>query len=131
MTKPLTETRKADRAEMARQLEALILDKGATCEVRPSIWGPRATTVAIETAHRLALSVDFDGDSSQPDTHVLSWHFKHGGAVKLQAGFAPSVNPFHFRKATDIAHGFDELLSIISQRLDSVNSGAAFQLGST
>ena len=129
MTKPLTETRKADRAEMVRQLEALVLGKGASCEVEPepAMWGPRSVMANIEAPRGLALSVDFNGDSSQPDTHVLSWHVKHGHATKLQASFAPSVNPFHFRKATDIAHGFDELLSTISQRLDSVNSGAAFQ----
>lgn len=131
MTKPLTETRKADRAEMVRRLEALVLSKGATCEVEPppSIWGPRAVMVAIEAARGLALSVDFNGDSSQPDTHVLSWHVKLGCNTKLQAGFAPSVNSCHFRKATDIANGFDELLTIIGARLDSVNSGAAFQPG--
>lgn len=125
----LTETRKADRTEMVQQLKALVLDKGSACEVEPppSIWGPRAVMLNIETAQGLALSVDFNGDSTQPDIHVLSWHVKHGQDIKLQPNFAPSVNSHHFRKATDIAYGFDELLTIIGQRLDSVNSGEAFQ----
>ena len=123
-----TETRKNDRAEMVRQLVELVQSKDVECEVEsPSIWGPRAAQVKIKAPRGLLLSVDFDGDSNQPDTHVLSWHIKHGGTARLQTTFAPSVNTCHFRKATDIAHGFDELLPIIARRLDSAISGEAFQ----
>lgn len=124
----LTETRKADRAEMARQLVALVQSKGVPCVLEdPSIWGPRAIMVTIEAPRGLRLSVDFDGGSTQPDTYVLSWHMKHGSTAKLRGNFAPSVNTYHFRKATDIAHGFDNLLEIIAQRLDATLDGSAFQ----
>ena len=123
-----TETRKSDRAEMVRQLVELVQSKDVECKVEsPSIWGPRAVQVEIKAPRGLRLSVDFDGDSNQPDIHVLSWHFKHGGTAKLQTTFAPSVNTCHFRKATDIAYGFDALLNIIALRLDSAISGEAFQ----
>ena len=122
-----TVTRKKDRAEMAHLLTELVVQKGATCATEPNLGGSRGFTVKIKAARGLSVSVDFYGDSGQPNAYVLSWYIGVGHTAKLQADFAPSVNSHHFRKATDIAYGFEELLTTIAYRLDSANSGEAFQ----
>lgn len=121
-----TEKRKADRVAMAKILEAIIVASGAShtrddnCECYP-----HATRLHITANKGLKLTVDLDGKSCEPDVHVLSWHGLEDG--KLNGHTFGSVNTCHWCKATDVAYGFDALCEILTSRLDSVQSGEAFQ----
>lgn len=124
---PLTERRKADREEMAKRLIPIIVATGATVERDddPPL-SPRAIWLKIKAARGLCLTIDLDGNSPQPGTHVLSWHGVDDGQ-KLSPGFAPSVNSCHWHKATDIAEGFEELCNVVRRRLEAAADGSAFQ----
>lgn len=130
MAKQLTERRAADRAEMSEKIRALAIECGAEAETvdRPH-WdmSPREIVVRIKAARGLCLNVDFDGDSPQPDTHVLSWHMATGSTAKLYPHAFQSVNSVHFHKATDIAEGFDQLVSVLRRRLTAAAKGSLFQ----
>lgn len=120
-----SERRAKDRAMMAERLAAAVQAAGYSADV--AAMGPREIWVSIETPEGLRLTVDFDGASLQPDVHVLSWNSRTDATFKLAPGFAPSVNPYHWHKATDICEGFDDLLATVARRLRSVADGSAFQ----
>jgi hypothetical protein len=123
-TKQLSERRAADRAEMARLTQTLITDLGATFERTSE---SRAISLYVRAARGLCVRVKFDGDSSQPDTHVLSWHMDVDSTSELSnATFGGNVNPHHRQKATYIAQGFDELCKRLTSGLELAKSGAAF-----
>lgn len=122
----LTERRAKDRAIMAERVLQTAATFGFTATLEPI--GAREIWIKITTRNGLSLTVDFDGGSVQPDTHVLSWH----GVIspyKISPSFAPSVNTCHWHKATDICEGFDTLLSTLNKRFAAIVSGAAFQEG--
>ena len=123
----LTERKKADRANMIRQVASLAIEYGAKSEVEmePTFLGKRASIVRIFAAQGVELSIDFDGESSQPNTFVLSWVIR--GDSKFSRNFAPSANTTYFHKSTDVCEGFDCLLSILAVRLTAVRDGWAFQ----
>lgn len=124
--KPLTEKRAADRKIMMSRVTAL-LDE-LKIEYKPGKYpGPREVKIDITGPRGLCLSVDFDGDSWQPDVHVLSWHMSLGSDAQLSdARFGGSVNPHHKHKATYIASGIDDLLSKLRFGLELAISGEAF-----
>lgn len=131
-TKQLSERRATDRAEMARRVATLVTTCGATFERTAGksgshFPGPRAVHVYVRAARGLCVRVKFDGDSSQPDTHVLSWHVDLESDARLSnARFGGNVNPHHMQKATYIAQGFDELCERLRFGLNLAKSGAAF-----
>lgn len=122
----LTERRAADRAKMAEQVIALVRRHGFAAYVDEEMTLDRELWVRIKTARGLSLTLDFDGASTQPDTYVLSWHGVED-PHKLSSGFAPSVNQYHWHKATDICEGFESLMDTLDRRLTSIASGEAFQ----
>ena len=125
----LTEKRKSDRAEMARQLSALALsfDFGAVIYPEPTFLRDHRTTVALEFPRGLRLNVDFDGKSCQPDIFVLSWHMDFRFDTRLKLSFATSVNSYHHQKGTDIAEGFPQALELLRRRFEVIASGEAFE----
>lgn len=129
-----TETRKADRMTMLDVVVALIVECGARVIEREGehagLPRKRRCLVTLEAENGLRLTVDFDGASSQPNIHVLSWYIATDhkwDAVKPAPGFAPSVNPCHWHKATDICEGFESLCATLRKRLASARDGTAFQ----
>lgn len=129
-----SETRRVDRMVMLNIVAALVVECGARVierEDEPGCFlGTRACLVTLETENGLRLTVDFDGASTQPNIHVLSWYIATDhkwDAVKLAPGFAPSVNPYHWHKATDICEGFESLCATLRKRLASARDGTAFQ----
>jgi hypothetical protein len=124
--KPLTEKRAADRKVMAARVEALL--KELNVEWEPGEFpGPREIKIDIKGPRGLCLSVDFDGDSWQPDVHVLSWHMSLDSDAQLSdARFGGNVNPYHKHKATYIAHGIDDLIAKLRFGLELAISGDAF-----
>jgi hypothetical protein len=129
-TRELTAARKADRAEMARQLADLAGEYGIAATVRPGYHGPRHTAVDLESPHGLGLTVNFDGNSPcGPDVFVLSWHLNFAAideGTRLHPGMFNGVNPYGGHKATDVAHGFDQLLRILRERFAVIRDGSAF-----
>jgi hypothetical protein len=124
----LTERRKADRAEMARQVAALAREYGLTVHrARPEQRGTRQVDVELSGPHGLAVTVRFRGSSPQrePDTYVLSWYGVEEG-TRLHPGMFGNVNPCYGHKATDVAHGFAQLLRILRERFAVIRDGSAF-----
>lgn len=132
----LTETRKADRAKMAKLLAARALAAGAVrAEIKPETGDRddhiyrRCTRVAIEAARGLQVGVSFDGDTpqSRPDTHVLSWHMSLDSDARLADVFGyGAVNPYHHCKATQVAYGFEALCETVCAILAKAADGSAF-----
>lgn len=119
----LSELRKADRAAMVAHVVRVVEECGATAIVEE--MRPRETWINIAAARGLRLTLDFDGESWQPNVHVLSWHFSTDCDTCFADAFG-SLNRHHFRKATDTAEGMDELLSILRKRLEQAADGSAF-----
>ena len=82
--------------------------------------------VYIDGPRGLRVSIDFDGRSPQPDVYVISWNISTDSDAKFANGFAESINPHHWSKATDLAYGFDQLSYIVRNRLRQAENGCAF-----
>lgn len=130
----LTERKKADRSamlaaviEIAEEQGARILDQWEEGER----LGPRERGVYIRGERGLAVTIDFDGQSCQPDIHVLGWHFARDADpdVKLKKGIflGSEVNPFHQRKCTTVCEGFDSLTAMLTAGLTAARDGWAFE----
>lgn len=127
----LSERRKADRMMMAEGVRALAERYGLEAVVKDKPYGdtmyPQRIDCRLRHARGLCLTVDFDGKSCQPDVHVLSWHMNSdAGAVWLNPSMWGSINLFHFHKATDIAHGYEDLLAVLELRFGRLKSGDAY-----
>jgi len=127
----LTERKKADRAQMATAVAMLAASLGANVEIEPegsNSIAPRRVVVRMRAARGLCLTVDFDGDSTQPDTHILSWHMATDVDTCLASAFCRvgDVSAYHFRKATSVAEGFDDLCDVLRRGLEIAASGEAF-----
>ncbi len=123
-----TERKKADREKMAAIVEAIAATHGATTERPdwfPEIY-PRGVMVSITTPGGLNVSVDFSGESTQPDVFVLSWHMATDSSLLISGRFSYHVNEYHRGKATDICEGFDALTETLSTRLACIASGEAY-----
>lgn len=125
----LTMTRKADRAKMAVIIADLARSLGAEAVIHPDdpngLYDGRLTRVAVTAARGLKVSVDFNGKSWQPDIYVLSWHMDLDTDACLDDSFG-NINPFHFRKATYTADGFEHLKEQLSRGLRKAADGSAF-----
>jgi hypothetical protein len=123
----LTERRKDDRALMAGHVAELARQYGLCAVVTGEQHGSRETSVDLTFPHGLKLTVKFRGRShgAGPDTYVLSWHGVEDG-WRLVPGAFGAVNTFHGHKATDVAHGFDSLLSLLERRFARITDGSAF-----
>lgn len=127
MTDKLNVSRAADREQMAMAiLELMKLETGWTAAVE--LMGNREVWVSLKGPRGLSLTIDLDGDSRQQrqGTFVLSWHGVRK-PHKLARSFAPSVNEYHWHKATDICEGFDDVLATLQTRMASAVDGSAFQ----
>lgn len=130
MSKPLSEKRAADRAKMAKAVEALALELGCKVERREGreVLAPRGVRLNITAPGGLCVGVEFDGDSPQPDVHVLSWHMELHSEAKLEPStFGGDVNRHHFQKATYVARGFDDLMFKLDVGLSMCKDGTAYQ----
>lgn len=140
----LSERRKADRTKMMAQVIALGRQYDATIETHPEgdcFLGPRATLTRFVFSGGLAVSVGFDGQSCQPDVHVLSWHMDYrtdtehteyhsSKNAKISAAFAllcDSVNLYHRQKATRVCYGFDEVLRHLTATFMCIQCGIAYK----
>lgn len=129
MTNELTSKRKADRAKMAAELEAIIKALGASVEVTPEgesrVW-PQAWILNVAESHGLGVNIKIDGETTAPDIHVLGWHMHGNALLKLNQHFPGSVNPFHHRKCTTVCYGYDALRSHVVAVLSMAQDGTIF-----
>lgn len=130
MTNPaLSERRAGDRNKMAAAIEQLVVECGAsfiraTGEDDP---GPNEININVTAPGGLRLLVDFDGKSAQPDVHVLSWNMSFDSTKRLNnATFGGDVNSIHFRKATYVARGFEDLCTQLRAGLLMAKDGSAY-----
>lgn len=126
---PRSARRKADRAAMALQVAALGAEHELAVSYIPEVKGTRRAYAELAGPHGLRLSVKFDGGSQDPDTYVLSWYGVTTDVCLNPARFG-DVNSYHRQKATDVAHGFAELLSLLGQRFAAIADGSAFEVTS-
>jgi hypothetical protein len=121
----LTENKKVDRTKMAKDMEAIITVAGATFEREDgNSIEPQCIRLNVRAAHGLRVSVEFDGQSCQPNVYVLSWNISHTDA-RLSHAF-PNVNPVHYQKSTDVCYGFEHLCFVMKRRLEVAANGTAF-----
>jgi hypothetical protein len=124
----LTERRKADREQMAREVEALAALMGwqsSRCELRITVVGP----------HGLACSIEFERQPAVTDHYCMPWHFnltnaKEDGYKRLSKQFGrfqgSEVNSYHGRKCTAFAGGIDELLDKLLVAMEMANGTSAY-----
>ena len=125
--KQYSERRAADREKMAQIIEGIVQECGAI-SFREDAIGPHELWVKVEAARGLRVTVDFDGDSPQPDTYVLSWYMHYDSDARLNpSAFGGDVHKLHGHKATYVAHGFDDLCQQLAKGLRLAASGEAFQ----
>jgi hypothetical protein len=126
MTMPeLTMKRKADRTKLALMIEEMLKDRGVQFERREGgdYPGPREIQIHVVADRGVRVGVDLDGDSCQPNTFVLTWNAPDGVCFSEAMGM---VNPYHFAKATTVAHGADQLLYLLDRDLEAFRSGRGF-----
>lgn len=124
----LSETRKKDRAEIAAlvcaTLSELKIDHSWTREGFDECY-KKAHVIKIDAPRGLRLRIEIDGESCQPDVHVLPWHFDSKSDTCFSDAFG-NINQCHFRKATLVAEGTDGLLAHLREQLAMALDGTAF-----
>ncbi|MDX0267666.1 hypothetical protein GOC13_07465 [Sinorhizobium meliloti] len=124
----LSETRKADRAQIAQLVSDLCseyrIDHSWTREGFDEAY-PKAHVIVVMAPRGVRVRIELEGDSCQPNVHVLPWHM----ASDVDTCFADAfgeINRHHFRKLTDVAYGTDGLLMHLRQKFELIKSGAAY-----
>lgn len=120
----LSETRKADRAKMAKALAEAMIAAGATVEVKPCSYEPKRIDVNITAPGGATIHVDFDGGSTQPGVHVATWNTPQ--CVFLSPGVIGDVNPHHFGKATRVERGLVNLIARLDADVRRFASGDGY-----
>lgn len=125
----LSETRKPDREKMLKYMIRLCERLGVPHEVDRAFLGNKdAVAIGIRGPTGLAATIDFDRHSCQPNTYVISWHMltdSRFSGVIIRPDFAQDRNEYHKRKATDVCRGFDQLVTLMSHRLQRIADGTA------
>lgn len=131
----LSVKRKADRRKMADAVAALFERSSApvTVSIIPEgeDYGERRRTVSVKYENGIRCGIDFDGDCGNGDgAFVLAWNLigaPEGAKFTEDFGWAAGgeVNPFHRRKCTTVAYGWDHLLRQLDAVIDVCNSGKA------
>jgi hypothetical protein len=115
---------------MANELAALCGRHGVRHQVVKERFGtmyPGMISVLIDDERtRLSVGIDFEQDSIQPNVFVLNWHFSGSDhAFIVNKLLFHDYNPFHFMKATDVVHGWDNLKRLMNTRLEQIAAGEA------
>lgn len=120
----VSDRRKSDRSYMSKTMTALCAALGLTCEDR-SVQA-RMIGHTIRFNGGLAVRVEFNGEKTRPDVHVMCFHVD-GSEARLNPSKMIGCNPYHFRKWTVVRIGFIELLDTIFEVAELTNSGEAYQ----
>ncbi len=122
----LTEKRAADRKAMAQAVIECATANGCAAAIDP-LWSrhsPRAIMVRIEAPGGAHVSIEFDGETTQPDVHVWTWNSDR----RFGAGWGhDAVNPFHRRKASRVSDGLEQLLATLAADCAGLVSGDRYE----
>ena len=129
MYQNLRETKKQDREVMLSAMVRLCERFGINHAVDRCFLGrKRAMAIGIRSPDGLRVTIDFDGESCQPDVFVVSWNMMPATSepnTVIADDFAQSINQYHFKKATDVCLGFNQLIAVMSERLQRIAAGTA------
>lgn len=128
MTYNLSETRKGDRAKIAKLVSSLLSEMKVDHDwIREGFdeCYKKAHVIRIQGPKGLRLRVELDGDSCQPNVHVLAWNFDTNSDTCFADKFG-AINQCHYRKATLVAYGTDGLLHHLREHLTWALDGSAF-----
>lgn len=120
--KDLSERRKADRAAMAKGIAQIAKKYGANCDISSD---EDEVSVYVDHPGGLAVGINFERRSVQPDVHVIAWHIRYGSSARLNDSFG-DVNPYHHRKATHVRIGWEALSAEIERGLSAAADGSAY-----
>ncbi|QIV65803.1 hypothetical protein Cp1R7AA1_026 [Mesorhizobium phage Cp1R7A-A1] len=125
----LTERHAADRKRMAAIVKDFVDAHGVEeSTIRPGYLDKSEICVDIHVTRGLRVTVDFAGKSQfhrADNTFVLSWNFATESDTCLSDAFG-NINPYHFRKATQVARGMEQLLHCLEFSIGMAASGEAF-----
>lgn len=115
------------RERLARQIEALAGECGATTERRPAYLGHKRAILLLISKGEWRCAIDLDGDS-RVGAFLGHWYSDdHDSAATLPDGFAgairSSVNPHHRRKATTCEDSFEGFLASLRGGLNAIDNG--------
>ncbi len=111
------------RELLATQIEDLVRRYGYSVE-RAQCIGPRCIRLQIE-ASGVMCSIDLDGDSWRPDTHIIPWHTKGKFSQAFGVTALAEVNPYHRGKCTAVVEGSYTLLLHLERIFALVARGEA------
>lgn len=124
----LSETRKKDRQTIAELVCALLtelkVEHSWTREGFDECY-KKAQVIKIDGPRGLRLQIELDGESCQPNVHVLPWHFSSKSNTCFANKFG-AINQHHYRKATLVAYGTDGLLHHLREQLTMALDGTGF-----
>lgn len=122
----LREKKSADRKAMAQAVLALAEQHGVAARVEYE--QPTCIALDLRLPGGLCLHLDFDGRSCQPDVYVLSWHMRYDTDTGLfvSPAFWPSHNSVHYKKATVVAYGFEDLMASLTRAFQGAADGSAY-----
>jgi len=132
----LTATRKADRAEMVRQLQELATRVGARVDLTAEGSNAFYTRGFHITLNRdglnASLGVDGGGRNEKNGDYVVSWHMDTDCDKRLSSHFEvlcghDSVNRYHRRKATGVLRTFPFVLLHLRQCFATLADGTAYE----
>ena len=110
----------ASRNMMASKVRTIAEECGAVCTMREGgTYSPRATKMNLAKGPWRCM-LDFDGDS-RVGAFLGHWYHEGDGAETLPPHFDLTIrgseNPYHRRRATTCAVGFDDFLTSIKAGL--------------
>lgn len=124
----LSVSRAEDRETMASLVVAAAQANGWKHEIH-AYPTARMIVVPMQGPQGLSVYICLDGGDAQQreGTWVVSWFIRDNESTMLQKHAFQSVNEYHYRKATDICEGFDQLLWLLNRRMSQANRGVLFQ----
>ena len=121
-----SETRKKDREAMAAAIGRLCAHHGINYIIESNYRGdPARMIVRIEDLKTGLAANPTIGGRGGKNTFLFSWHFNQTNDLIIDPGFTQDINPYHHRKATDVAWGFENLMQLLDNRLRCMAEGKA------
>ena len=122
----LSECKTCDRISMAVLLTLAAEAAGAEVQRIEVEFAPLTIRVVITGARGMFIGVDFNGDTRQPGVFMGTWGLPTRNTNCFDPAVMGNVNPYHYRKATVVAHGFHALILTIQEHLRAGFDGTAF-----
>lgn len=124
MSSNYSEARAADRAKMAAELTDAA--KAAGADVSHRDIDRRTIELRISCPGGAEIYVTFRGKNPvHRDVFVVTWNITHSERDRRFADIG-DVNPYHRRKATRVARGFDALVTMLVADIQRFVDGSGY-----